>query len=145
MSMDLFVFVDHNPELTIIEWQQAIDASHLPLQLDKNVDLKHHSGFFPILLKNKRTGFYFSEADRKELESEIPAVKKLRSTASYDFNFGGHFLEGACAYYTAAALVASFNGRAFDPESGKWLDSKELQKIAGELETMGASEPGVTE
>jgi hypothetical protein len=45
----------------------------------------------------------------------------------------------------AAALVVSFNGRAFDPESGKWLDSKELQKIAGELEAMGASEKGFTE
>ncbi len=45
----------------------------------------------------------------------------------------------------AAALVASFNGRAFDPESGKWLDSKELKKVAGELEIMGASEKGIEE
>jgi hypothetical protein len=45
----------------------------------------------------------------------------------------------------AAALVTTFDGRAFDPESGKWLDSKELQSIAGELEAMGASEPGITD
>jgi hypothetical protein len=72
-------------------------------------------------------------------------MQRLRSTAAYDFTFGGHFLEGASAYYLAAALVVSFNGRAFDPESGKWLDSKELKKIAGELETIGASEKGITE
>jgi hypothetical protein len=34
MSMDLYVFVDHSPPLTVLEWQQAIDASHLPLRLD---------------------------------------------------------------------------------------------------------------
>jgi len=70
------------------------------------------------MLKNKKTGFYFSNTDIAELGDEIPEVKGQRSTAAYDFNFGGHFLEGASAYYLAAALVVSFNGRAFDPESG---------------------------
>jgi hypothetical protein len=79
------------------------------------------------------------------LGKEIPGLRRSPSTAAYDFNFGGHFLEGASAYYVAAALVASFNGRAFDPQSGQWLDSKELKKIAGELETMGASEKGINE
>jgi len=100
------------------------------------------SGFFPVVLKNKKTGFYFSNTD---MGNDIPGVKRQRSTAAYDFNFGGHFLEGASAYYVAAALVVSFNGRAFDPQSGKWLDSKELQKIAGEMEAMGASEKGIAE
>jgi len=133
MSMDLYVFVDHNSPLTVLEWQQATDASHFPLRLDKNIDLKTFGGFFPVVLNNKKTGFYFENADVGELGKEIPEIQRLRSTAAYDFNFGGHFLEGASAYYLAAALVASFNGRAFDPESGKWLDSKELEKIAGEL------------
>jgi hypothetical protein len=145
MSMDLYVFVDHSSTLTVLEWQQAIDASHFPLRLDKNIDLNKWSGFFPVVLKNKKTGFYFSNTDIAELGDEIPEVKGQRSAAAYDFNFGGHFLEGASAYYLAAALVVSFNGRAFDPESGNWLDSKELQKIAGELEAMGASEKGITE
>jgi hypothetical protein len=143
MSMDLYVFVDHRPPLTVLEWQQAIDASHLPLQLDKKIELRKWSGFFPVVLKNKKTGFYFLNADIKELGKDIPGVIEQGSTAAYDFNFGGHFLEGASAYYMAAALVASFNGRAFDPQSGKWLDSKELQEIADQMEAMGASEKGV--
>jgi hypothetical protein len=143
MSIDLYVFVDHSSPLTVLEWQQASDANHFPLRLDKSIDLKSFSGFFPVLLKNKKTGFYFGNADVGELGKEIPGILRLRSTAAYDFNYGGHFLEGASAYYVAAALVATFNGRAFDPESGKWLDSKELKKIAGELETMGASEKGI--
>ena len=28
MSMDLYVLVDHNSTLTVVEWQQAIDANH---------------------------------------------------------------------------------------------------------------------
>ena len=145
MSMDLYVFVDHDSTLTILEWQQAIDASHFPLRLDKNIDLRKLSGVLPVVLKNKKTGFYFLNTDVKELANHIPEVKKQRSTAAYHFSFGGHFLEGASAYYMAAALVASFDGRAFDPQSGMWLDSKQLQEIAGEMEAMGASEKGVGE
>jgi hypothetical protein len=143
MSMDLYVFVDHSSTLTVVEWQQAIDASHFPLRLDKYIDLRKWSGFFPVVLKNKKTGFYFLNTDIKELGSNIPGAKGQRSTAAYDFSFGGYFLEGASAYYMAAALVVTFNGRAFDPQSGKWLDAKELQTIAGEMEAMGASEKGV--
>ena len=119
MSMDLYVFVDHSSTLTVFEWQQAIDASQFPLRLDKNIDLRKWSGFFPVVLKNKKTGFYFLNADIEQLANDIPEVKRQRSTAAYDFSFGGHFLEGASAYYMAAALVVSFNGRAFDPQSGK--------------------------
>jgi hypothetical protein len=145
MSMDLYVFVHHSSTLTVLEWQQAIDASQFPLRLDKNIDLRKWSGFFPVVLKNKKTGFYFLNTDIEQLANDIPEVKRQRSTAAYDFNFGGHFLEAASAYYVAAALVVSFNGRAFDPQSGKWLDSNELQKAAGEMEAMGASETGVDE
>jgi len=141
--MDLYVFVDHASPLTVLEWQQAADASHFPLRLDQNIDLKTFGGFFPVVLNNKKTGFYFANAGVGELGKEIQGVQRLRSTAAYDFSFGRPYLEGASAYYLAAALVASFNGRAFDPESGKWLDSKELQKIAGQLESMGASEKGI--
>jgi hypothetical protein len=143
MSMDLYVFVDHSSTLTVVEWQQAIDAGHFPLRLDKNIDLRKWSGFFPVVLKDKKTGFYFLNTDIKELGNNIPGVKGQRSTAAYDFNFGGNFLEGASAYYMAAALVVSFNGRAFDPQSGKWLDAKQLQVMAVEMEAMGASEKGV--
>jgi hypothetical protein len=45
----------------------------------------------------------------------------------------------------AAALIVAFNGRAFDPQSGKWRDSKELQTAAAEFETMGASEKGIAD
>lgn len=116
---------------------QAVDVSHFPLRLEKKIDLGTLGGFFPVVLKDKKTGFYFFKADIGELRKEIQGVQRSGNTLAYDFNFGGHLLEGASAYYLAAALVASFNGRAFDPQSGKWLDSKELKKIAGELETMG--------
>jgi hypothetical protein len=145
MSMDLYVFVDHISPLTVVEWQQAVDANHLPLKLDKDIDLRKWSGFFPVVLKSKKTGFYFLNANINELGKDIPGAKTRPSTAAYDFNFGGRFLEGSSAYYLAAALVASFNGCAFDPQSGKWLDSKELQTIASEMDAMGASEKGVGE
>jgi hypothetical protein len=45
MSMDLYVFINHGSTLTVLEWQQAIDANHLPLLLDKNANLKQLRGF----------------------------------------------------------------------------------------------------
>jgi hypothetical protein len=67
MSMDLYVFVDHTAPLTVLEWQQAIDASHFPLRLDKKIDLRTLGGFFPVVLKDKKTGFYFFNADIEDL------------------------------------------------------------------------------
>ena len=75
--------------------------------------------------------------------NNIPGLSGQRITAAYQFSFGGHFLAGASACYMAAALVVSFNGRAFDPQSGTWVDSKDLQKAAVEMEARGASEKGV--
>ncbi len=98
MSMDLYVFVDHSSPLTVLEWQQAADASHFALRLDKTIDLKTFGGFFPVVLNGKKTGFYFYNADVGELGKEIPGMPRLRSTAAYEFTFGGHFLEGASAY-----------------------------------------------
>jgi hypothetical protein len=140
MSMDLYVFVDHPSTLTVIEWQQAIDTAHCPVRLDVRIDLQKASGFFPVTLGHKKTGFYFLNVTG---ESDIPGAQRVRSTAAYDFNFGGHFLEGASAYYVAAALVASFHGRAFDPQSGQWLDSEELKAAAREMAALGESEPGI--
>ena len=102
-------------------------------------------GFFPVILNNKKAGFYSLNTDILELGNEIPAIKRQHSTAVYDFSFGVDFFEAASAYYLASALAASFNGRAFEPESGKWLDSKELQKAAHEMEAMGDSEKAVVE
>jgi hypothetical protein len=138
--MDLYVFVDHPSTLTVMEWQQAIDAAHYPVRLSEGIDLRKLDGFLPVTLNTKRTGFYFTNIPAN---SDIPGAKWHRSTTVYDFSFGGHFLEGASAYYMAAALVASFHGRAFDPQSGQWLNSTELQTAAGEMEALGASEPGI--
>jgi hypothetical protein len=140
MSMDLYVFVDHPLMLTVIEWQQAIDAAHFPVRLDERIDLRNASGFFPVTLDHKKTGFYFLNVPSS---ADIPGAQRQHSTAVYEFSFGSHFLEGASAYYVAAALVASFHGRAFDPQSGQWLASKELKTAAGEMAALGTSEPGI--
>ena len=129
MSMDLYVFVEGHPFLNTVEWQQALDARALPVQLGKGVDLGGLSGFFPVVLDGRPTGFYFFREDAKELVAAIPEIgaAHLSKASVYNLNFGGHFLECASAYYSAAALVAKFNGRAFDPQDGKFLSFEELR------------------
>ena len=140
MSVDLYVFVDHPSMLTVVEWQQAIDAAHYHVRLDEHIDLRKASGFFPITLRRKKTGFYFLNMPSSD---GIPGAQRQYSTAVYEFSFGGHLLEGASAYYVAAALVASFHGRAFDPQSGQWIDAPALHEAAEQMEAMGASEEGI--
>ena len=141
MSMDLYVFIEGHASLNIVEWQQALDAGAFPIQLAKGVDLAGLSGFLPVVLEGKSTGFYFFREDMKELASAIPEIEAahLNKATVYNLNFGGHFLECASAYYSAAALVAKFKGRAFDPQDGKFLTFDELRDAGnGCLKLAGA-------
>jgi hypothetical protein len=119
MSMDLYVSIDHAPP-TVVEWQQALDEKHLPLRLDEEVDLIKLSGFFPMMLKGRKAGFEYLIEDIDDLSSLYPEIHaaKLKERTALSVTYGG-MLGCASAYYSAAALVAKFNGRGFDPEEGR--------------------------
>lgn len=141
MSMDLYVFIEAHASLNAVEWQQALDARALPVQLTKGVDLAEFSGFLPVVLDGRPTGFYFFREDVTELASAIPEIMAahLDKAIVYNLNFGGHFLECASAYYSAAALVAKFNGRAFDPQDGEFLNFEELRTAGNECLKLAAA------
>ncbi len=132
MSIDLYVFIEGHASLSALEWQKALDAKGLPVQFTKGLDLAGFTGFVPVILKGKPSGFYFFREDATELASNIPEIEAahLNKAFVYNLNFGGNFLECASAYYSAAALVAKFNGRAFDPQDGKFLTFEELRTAA---------------
>jgi hypothetical protein len=142
MSMDVYVFIDHPSPLTTIEWQQALDATHLPIQLRQDIDLSKHSGFLPITLKGKNTGFYFGLEDAVELSAAYPSIgaAHVQSTAVYTLSFGGDLLECASVYYSATALVAKFNGHAFDPQQDKFLSYSELRSTGDQCAAMAGKE-----
>src|SRR5258708_28266201 len=135
MSMDLYVFIEGHPSLNAVEWQQALDARALPVQLTKGVDLAGHSGFLPVVLDGRPTGFYFLREDATELASDIPEIEAahLNKATVYNLNFGRPFLECARAYYSASALVATVNGPAFYPQDGKFLTFEELRAAGSEF------------
>jgi hypothetical protein len=132
MSIDLYVFIQDHVSLSTLEWQQALDAKALPVTLTKGLELAGFTGFLPVFLNGNPTGFYFYGEDAKDLAASIPEVKSahLNKAIAFNLNFGGNFLECASAYYSAAALVAKFNGRAFDPQDGRFLTFAELRNAA---------------
>ena len=73
----------------------------------------------------------------------FPALEASEVQRRMTLASAGIFLEGASAYYVAAALVASFHGRAFDPQSGRWIEAQELHMAAEQMEGFGASEEGI--
>jgi hypothetical protein len=48
----------------------------------------------------------------------------------YSLGFGGHGLEGAAAFYSAAALVAEFHGIAFEPQGREFMSEQQLIETA---------------
>jgi hypothetical protein len=130
MSMDLYVFIDHAAP-TVVEWQQALDEKQLPVELGKVTDLAKLNGFFPMTLRGKKAGFEYLIENMDDLSSLYPEIHgaKLKERTALSLSYGG-MLGCASAFYSAAALVAKFNGRAFDTEGGKFLGYAELRKTA---------------
>jgi hypothetical protein len=125
------VYVDHSPNMTVVEWQRAIDERHYPIRLDKHLNPGKASGFFPLELRHKKTGFYLFHTDVKD----DAGLAQRKVSAGFDFSYGGHRLEAASAFYVAAALVAKFNGRALDPGNGAWLNAQQLEQAAVSMES----------
>jgi hypothetical protein len=142
MSMDLYVFIDHSAPLTVVEWQQAIDAKQLPIHLKGDGAVAAQSGFFPVSLDGRSTGFYFAVADARELASAYPqiGVANVDHRTAFSLSFA-QLSECASLYYSAAALVASFNGRAFDPQQGKFLDYGELRQAGEQCGKLARKQP----
>jgi hypothetical protein len=137
--MDLYVIIENHAELNAIEWQQAIDAKALPVRLEQGINLSRLRGFLPVKLNGADAGFYYFPEEFSALAADIPAIKAahLRKATAYTLSFGGNFLECASAYYSAAALVAQFNGRAFSAEDNRFLTFDELR--SGAMECLDAA------
>lgn len=136
MSMDLYVFIDH-PAPTVVEWQQALDEKQLPVKLGKDIELTKLNGFFPMTLRGKTAGFEYLVENIDDLSSLYPKIHdaNMKPGTALSLTYGG-MLGCASAYYSAAALVAKFNGRGFDPQEGKFLDYAELRKTADQCDAL---------
>ena len=128
MSVDLLVILATSNAPSGEAWSRALSEEHTPVSFTVTVDVKHDSGFIPVQVDGRKSGFEFfieSYADEAALYPVLRDVHFDNPTV-YSFSFAGHFDEAAAAFFSASVLVSRFHGVAFDPQSGSFMSAKEL-------------------
>lgn len=117
MSVELHSFVA-GPKLPAREdWQRAIDALALPVQLDPELDLNDDSGFSPSRLNGLPSGFEIYVESSAAVLAEYPHLVARVAGREYviSFRWGSDLSQSACALAAAAGLVKGFNALAYYP------------------------------
>jgi hypothetical protein len=132
MSMELFVIFALSKSPTFDLWQSELEASRSPAQFAQKVDLQQHSGFLPMKVQGRDSGFFFLRESYSDLAAHYPPLRQLKQEdpVVYALGYGGNFDECASAFYSAAALVSMSDGKAFEPQGGVFMSKEELVEAA---------------
>lgn len=122
MSMEAYVFSDRRMD-GIAQWQAALDASGYDIQLDASRAFANLSGFLPVTIEGKRSGFECDHFDAGQMIDELkeegfPVERPWQHLLA--FRFGGHRLGCTSALVAAAIYMRATEGVLFDCEEGAY-------------------------
>jgi hypothetical protein len=128
MSMELFVILALNRAPDIEAWDRALRVREIPARVVSRVELNSYSGFLSLVVKDQESGMYFRRDDYSDLRSHYESLAEIGMDRPvvYTLGYGGHFYECAAAFYAAAALVAEFGGKAFEPQGRVFMNLEQL-------------------
>ncbi len=137
MSMEICVLSDVRIS-SIAEWQNAVGAEELPLQLPPGEPLSASGGGdFVALLRAKRTRIEYSIVDFDELIGTYKTVEfGRRWKYVLAFIWSSDFAEEIAAWMAATAYARATHGVVFDEHNGQLLTAAEALKVALELERL---------
>lgn len=129
MSIELLVVLAASKAPDWTNWNQALFDAHVPASLARSVDLRRHTGFLPVRVEGRATGFYFLAEAASEVTPLYPALATLplREPIVYSLSFGGRPDECAAAFLSASVLVSRFEGVAFDPQAGAVMSLEQVK------------------
>ena len=117
MSLEFHAFIKSESIPTRDGWQEAIASLDLPLELDKELDPLHNTGYVPCLLNGESSGFELYLDDAESLltyyshrKNEVAGLDK-----SLSFRWGSDLSECACVMAAAVALVNACGAIAYYP------------------------------
>ncbi len=141
MSMEVLVLFAIQNAPNLEEWKSALAAREIPISITEQVDISTHSGFLPMRLEDEESGLHFLIDDYADLAANIPLLKdvSLENPVVYSLGYGGRLDEAVVALYSAYALTVEFNGLAFDPQTGAFIDPGELLAVAKQIHKMASS------
>ena len=76
-------------------WNKALSEARTPAALAQGIDLSKHTGFSPVTVGGKQTGFYFLLESFPELAAHYPAIAalKVEKPVVYSLGYGGDLNE----------------------------------------------------
>ena len=144
MTMELFLILAGARAPTVAAWQRALRDQGIPLELTQEVDLRVSHALLPVILRDPQLGraagherghsleLRFSRDDYEQLEAAYPRLAKLnvRQPVVYTLGYAISLQESAAVFYSAAALVAEFGAKAFEPQLGGFMTVQDLLESA---------------
>jgi hypothetical protein len=128
MSIELLIVLAASKAPDWSSWNQALWNTRAPASLSRSEDLKRFSGFLPVRVQGRATGFEFFTESAADVAVRYPALAQvpLADPVVYSLNYGGHPEECAAAFLSASVLVSRFDGIAFDPQQGVTLTLEQV-------------------
>lgn len=128
MSVELLVVLAASNAPDWSSWNQALWDARVPASLARSVDLRSHTGFLPVRVAGRATGFYFLTESFTDVAVQYPALAALAVSRPivYSLSYGGRPEECAAVFLSASVLVARFQGVAFDPQQNLILNLEQV-------------------
>ena len=138
MSVDLLVILATSKAPSWDAWTHALSETHTPVSFTQAVDLHRHTGFLPVQVNGRMSGFYFHLDSYTDSAAHYAVVRKvhLDKPTVYSMSFGGNPDECNATFLSASVLVSRFEGIAFDPQGGTLMTAKELTDAATQCSTL---------
>ena len=136
MSMELYVISPKRLD-TIQEWQKAINEFQFSIKISEDVDFEKTSGFLPLLLNGKLSGFecdHWAINDMKESLSFHHIALDPSWKHVLAFRWGGNFDELICATQASIAYAIATGGLIFDPQEGEIFSNEKSLQLAKNIE-----------
>ncbi|WP_101760140.1 hypothetical protein [Oceanicoccus sp. KOV_DT_Chl] len=138
MSMSLYIILALEQIPSATDINSAAEKLSVPLEISVTDNLSSQSGFLPMKVSGSESGVEVYVYDASKLKDEIPPNSEVNFSTSiaFQFRWGGEMKEMIAAFYTAKVLMLTYNGVAFDSESGIYVSAEQISQGADAMSQM---------
>jgi hypothetical protein len=133
MSLELYILSPRRLR-SIQEWQGAVDKYSFPLRFQPDTDFDKTSGFLPLRLRDRRSGF---ECDHWSIDDirdtcGVPIDPRFKHVLA--FRWGGNCDELISVTQASAAYSVATDGLIFDCQEGDFVSNEKSIEAAKTIE-----------
>jgi hypothetical protein len=129
MSLEFYVFIDHNKVPVLEVWRYALHLTGLPISFEPEANPLTANGFCRMRVDDRLSGCEItSSSDQwQEILEDYPALNEVITSPKKLFTFRiGSDLPGlACIFAVAASLAETSQAVFYDPQEDQIFTTKE--------------------